>query len=148
MRGSCLFQVVRLLKHGIGAMLRIVYHFFLMAGGVSIGKGTMISLGAKIDLRRGKIYIGDYCTITHGVVILSHDAAAAMLGKKSEDITRIEDHVFVGVNSVILAGITVGRYAIIGAGSVVTSNIPAYSVAMGNPARVVRQIQGDERNGG
>jgi acetyltransferase-like isoleucine patch superfamily enzyme len=55
--------------------------------------------------------------------------------------------VFVGVNSVILAGVTVGRYAIIGAGSVVTSNIRPYSVAMGNPARVVRQIRDDERNG-
>jgi acetyltransferase-like isoleucine patch superfamily enzyme len=80
-RGNCLSQVVRLLKHGIGAILRIVYHYLLRAGGASIGKDTMISLGAKIDLRRGGIYIGDYCTITHGVVILSRDAAA-MLGKK------------------------------------------------------------------
>lgn len=48
-------------------------------------------------------------------------------------------------NSVILAGVRVGRHVVIGAGSVVTKDIPPYSVAVGNPARVVKQY--DAENG-
>jgi acetyltransferase-like isoleucine patch superfamily enzyme len=51
----------------------------------------------------------------------------------------VEDNVWIGANSVITAGVTIGKNAIIGAGSVVTKNIPAYSVAVGNPARVIKQ---------
>lgn len=100
----------------------------------------MISLGAKLDLRRGSIIIGNNCTITYGCVILSHDAAAAKLNKKSEFITRIEDNVFIGVNSVVLPGITIGENSIIGAGSVVTKDIPPNCIAAGNPAKILKAI--------
>jgi acetyltransferase-like isoleucine patch superfamily enzyme len=135
---------VRLLKHISGNILRLLYHSYLRAGGITIGKRTMISLGAKIDLRRGKIIIGESCTVTHGAVILSHDATAGWLGKKDEHITIIEDNVFVGVNSVILPGIKIGKHAIVGAGSVVTSDIPPFCIVMGNPAKVIRNITVDE----
>ena len=51
----------------------------------------------------------------------------------------IEDETWVGANVVILAGVTVGKHCIIAAGSVVTKDVPAYSVAVGNPARVVKK---------
>jgi acetyltransferase-like isoleucine patch superfamily enzyme len=52
----------------------------------------------------------------------------------------VEDNVFVGANSIILKGVTIGENSVIGAGSVVTRSIPANVIAAGNPARVLRQL--------
>lgn len=104
----------------------------------------MISLGAKIDVTRGRVIIGSNCVITHGCVVLSHDYAATHILRLpgSENPTvRIEDGVFVGVNSVIMPDVTIGRRAIIGAGSVVTHDIPPDVIAAGNPARVLRRVK-------
>ena len=100
----------------------------------------MISIGAKIDVGRGSISIGKNCTITHGDVILSHDLGRSLLKKTQESSghTIIEDYVFIGVNCVILPGVKIGKNSIIGAGSIVTKNIPENSVAAGNPAKVIR----------
>jgi len=51
----------------------------------------------------------------------------------------IEDECWIGANAVITAGVTIGKHSVIAAGSVVTKNIPPYSVAVGNPARVIKQ---------
>ena len=51
----------------------------------------------------------------------------------------IEDDVWIGAHSVVLPGVTIGRGSVIGAGSVVTKNIPQYSIAVGNPARVIKK---------
>ena len=52
---------------------------------------------------------------------------------------KIGDETYIYNNSVILPGTTIGRHCVIGANSVVNSNIPDYSIAVGNPARVVKQ---------
>ncbi len=49
------------------------------------------------------------------------------------------DDVWIGANSVITAGVTIGKHCIVGAGSVVTKNIPEFSIAVGNPAKVIKQ---------
>ena len=54
------------------------------------------------------------------------------------DIT-IEDDVWIGTNVTILAGVTIGRGSVIGAGSVITKSIPPYSIAAGNPCKVIRK---------
>jgi acetyltransferase-like isoleucine patch superfamily enzyme len=51
----------------------------------------------------------------------------------------IEENVYIGSNSVILPGVTIGKNSVIGAGSVDTKDIPPFSLAVGNPARVVKQ---------
>jgi acetyltransferase-like isoleucine patch superfamily enzyme len=57
----------------------------------------------------------------------------------------IKDSVWIGVNSVILKGVTIGEGAIVGAGSVVTKDVPAWTIVAGNPARVIREIPENER---
>ncbi len=57
----------------------------------------------------------------------------------------IDDDAWVGAMSIILPGITVGKGSIIGAGSVVTKDVPPYTIVAGNPARIVRTLEPDER---
>lgn len=132
---------LRLARHIMGNLIRGIYHIYLKSLGVKIGDNTMISLGAKIDVRRGKVYIGNNVHITYGCVILSHDYTSIILGKKEKTITIIEDNVFIGVNSVVLPGVKIGRNSIIGAGSVVTKDIPPFSIAVGNPAKVIKSLK-------
>lgn len=57
----------------------------------------------------------------------------------------IKNSVWIGVNSVILKGVTIGEGAIVGAGSVVTKDVPAWTIVGGNPAKVIREIPENER---
>ena len=128
--------------HYLGNILRFFQMSFLKASGAKIGENTMISLGAKIDVRRGKISIGDHCLITHGCYILSHDGAAHILDENDDGsgYVTIGDHVFIGVNTVVMRNVTIGSHSIIGAGSVVNKDIPEGVVAVGNPIKIIKEI--------
>lgn len=133
-------RLIKKIVFYLGQVLRSLYVAYLRSTGVRIGKHCMISLRAKIDSRRGKVIIGDNVTITYGVVILSHDASAKRLNPNDngEGTVIIEDGVFIGVNSVVLRNVRIGKNSVIGAGSVITKDIPANAVAVGNPCRVIR----------
>jgi acetyltransferase-like isoleucine patch superfamily enzyme len=110
--------------------------------GAKIGKNTMISLGAKIDVRRGYVTIGNNCLITHGCYILSHDGAAHILNKNDDGsgYVTIGNNVFIGVNTVVMRNVTIGDHAIIGAGSVVNKDVPEGVVAAGNPIKILKEV--------
>jgi len=135
-------RVMRLAIHHVGNALRWCKVTYLRSTGVRIGHNTMISLGSKIDVRRGNVRIGDNCHITHGVVILSHDGAARQIDPQDdgEGAVDIGDNVFVGVNAVVLKGVTIGDNSVVAAGAVVSMNVPENVVVAGNPARVIREI--------
>jgi len=65
---------------------------------------------------------------------------------KQKDIIKlitIEDEVWIGANCVITIGVTIGKHSIVGAGSVVTKDIPPYCIAVGNPARVIKKYNSE-----
>ena len=133
---------IKTLIHAAGNVARYAYLFYLKRLGVSIGKNTNISLRAKIDTRRGKIIIGNNCYVTYGCVILSHDATAKRINPNDDGsgTVIIEDNVFIGVNSVVLRNVRIGRNSIVGAGSVVTKDVPPNVIVAGNPAAILRHL--------
>ena len=117
--------------------------------GCHVGKNTFFGDYVRMDTSYADmIYIGDYTHITSGCRLLCHQRDltgycvgdnAAYLGYKTGEI-HIGKGVMVGMETIIMPGVTIGDGAIIGAGSIVTRDIPAWTIATGRPARVVKQI--------
>jgi acetyltransferase-like isoleucine patch superfamily enzyme len=115
--------------------------------GLHIGAGTHISSFVHIGIGGGKVWIGDYVAVTSGAKIHSgsNTAAGKSMSSAAPDEmqvvqrgeTRIEDYAFIGSGAQVLMGVTVGEYAVVGAGAVVTHDVPSWSVWMGVPARMV-----------
>ena len=117
---------------------------------VNNGSGAVL-LGDKVRVGIGSVIIGPV-KMGHGsglgqhVFVSGFNHGYADGNKNSSDQaldirpTVIEDEAHIGANSVVLAGVTIGRNCQVGAGSVVTKDIPPYSVAVGNPARVIKQF--------
>lgn len=108
---------------------------------LSIGDHTYINRSASIDCTH-EIKIGDYCAISDNVQILDSDFHPITYNGKTSTISKpvhIGNHVWIGRSAIILKGITIGDGAIIGAGSIVTKSIPSRCLAVGNPARVIKE---------
>jgi len=129
----------------------------------SIGYRTIVEDYAIINNGMGDIIIGDRCGITSRVklvgpvtignlVTMGSNSQITGLTHNFEDVTRpikdqgvspavtiVEDDVWIGGNSVIIQGLRIGTHTIIASGSVVTRDVPPYSVVAGNPARVIKQ---------
>jgi len=151
------FRCRKILTHGrdlhLGAGLRIWAPDRVILGNhVYIGKGVHIEANCQI---------GNYCLIANRVSIIGrhdHDFSAVgfpiryapWIGSKlvrSRYLTEkavIEDDVWVGFGSIILTGVTIGRGSVVAAGSVISRDIPPYSIAGGVPARVIRKRFSDE----
>ena len=111
--------------------------------GVQIGQNTLIYPDVNLG-RNGKdpITIGNNCVLT-GCTVLGHDASTNKeLGLERSMIQPviIEDDCFIGYQSIILMGITIGKGSIVGAGAVVTKDVPPGSVVAGNPAKVIGTV--------
>ena len=113
----------------------------LKMGGVNIKGRAIIYNGVGVDsVAPDKIYIGNHVAITAGVKILTHYLDPKEKGNKFRfGEVHIEDDVFIGVNVIICNAVTIGKGAIVGAGSVVTKDIPPYQVWAGNPARFIKE---------
>ena len=98
--------------------------FFHAAGGLTIGRNVGIGPGVRI-LTSTHREEGRHVPILHAAI----DLAAVL----------VEDDVDLGVGAIVLPGVTIGRGAQVGAGAVVTRDVPPYAVVAGNPARVLRE---------
>lgn len=107
--------------------------------GFDIGEGSLVYSNVFLDKTDKKlISIGKNCVLT-GCTVLVHDASSKLTkGKTTFDKVTIEDNCFIGWQSIILKGIKIGKGSIVGAGSVVTKDVPRGSVVGGNPAKVIK----------
>ena len=116
---------------------------------VRIGGGTALNVGvmvAALDL----VEIGEHCMFANGCVVTDADhryddpqRPVPWQGFTTKGPTRIGSNVWCGAHVVVTSGVTIGERCVIGANSVVTSDIPPFSVAAGAPARVIRTITYD-----
>lgn len=107
---------------------------------MDIGSNVVIARTATIDKNinpRG-IHIGDNTWVLRNAIILAHDycRGANSIGKRFD--TYIGKNSVIGVNSIILPGVRIGDHCVIGAGAVVTKDVPAHCTVVGNPARIIR----------
>jgi acetyltransferase-like isoleucine patch superfamily enzyme len=104
---------------------------------LTIGKNSVINQKCRLD-NRGGIFIGDEVSISPEVHILTadHDVYATDFRGRNKPV-RIEDYVFVGSRATILPGVTLGYSCAVGAGSIVTKDVPPYFVVAGNPAKQI-----------
>ena len=115
---------------------------------IEIGKNAFINYNCTI-IDVGKVVIGDNCLIAPNVSIYTaghpvHPATRNSMYEYGIDIT-IGDNVWIGGNVVIMPGVHIGANVVIGAGSIVTKDIPAWTVAAGNPCKVIRKITEADR---
>jgi maltose O-acetyltransferase len=132
-------MIKKILKKIIALMRGGVYIENLMRAGLRIGVDCHILSGVILDsCHCWLITIGDEVTIAPRARIMAHDASTKRhLGYTKIGKVTIGKRVFVGAEALILPGVTIGENSIIGAGSVVTKDIPPNAVAAGNPAKVI-----------
>ncbi len=118
------------------------------AGDVVIGVGTRIGIGSVVvgPVELGQsVFLGQHVTvqgINHGYEEITVDPNLQPLMLRP---VKVGDYTHLGTNSVVVAGVRIGERCQIGAGSVVTKDIPPYSVAVGNPARVVKRYDFEKK---
>lgn len=119
---------------------------------ITIRKGARLTLGDQVGISGSSIYcaraiaIGNRVRIGSGCLIMDNDAHALDPVKRNQGApgrsapVRIADDAFIGARSIILKGVSIGEAAIVGAGSVVTKDVPPRTIVAGNPARAIGAV--------
>ena len=130
---------------GLGTLL-ILESRGAMRAELRIGRHTAINEYNNIRAAGAPIHIGNYCQIAQFCTLVSSNHSTETtqpMGEAGWDASKlgiyIEDDVWIGANSVVLPGVRIGRGSVIGAGSVVTKEVPPFSVYAGNPAKLIRR---------
>nr|WP_321573709.1 acyltransferase [Nocardioides sp. Kera G14] len=127
--------------------------------GSEVKIGTNTYVGSSRIVCASSVTIGNDVLISWGCTLDDHHSHAVRWAHRSLDVRDeyrgrpkdwtnvkvapivVNDKAWIGFNSIILAGVTIGEGAVIGAGSVVTRDVPPYTIVGGNPARVIREIE-------
>lgn len=120
-----------------------------------LGSGTIVGAAQLIE-------IGDDVLIAFDVLITDHNSHSLGFAERSNDVrewiqgrkdwssvpmapVKIGNKAWIGARAIILKGVTVGEGAVVGAGSVVTKDVPDWTIVAGNPARIIRALTEEER---
>lgn len=129
---------------------------------VRISVGDRCFIGKGVISSAESVEIGNDVLISWGVTITDHNSHSLKFSERQRDVREwrgsaknwlgvkiekvvIQDRAWIGFNAIILKGVTIGEGAIVGAGSVVSKDVPPFTIVAGNPARVVRELGPDER---
>lgn len=113
--------------------------------GIKFGKNVRILHFPRWGSEPFLIDIGNNVTITRGVSFVNHDGGVALFrnefpGLNSYGRISIGNNVFIGINTIIMPGVTIGDNVIVGAGSIVNKNVPPNSVIAGVPAKIIKDL--------
>ena len=148
------------LSVGAGSIVEAAIMFDRPGGVVSIGERTFV--GGSTIVCAERIEIGNDVLISWGCTIVDHNSHALAWSERRHDVenwfvgrkdwssvershVQIGDRAWIGFNVIVLKGVRIGEGAVVGAGSVVTRDVPPHTVVGGNPARVIRELAEDER---
>ena len=132
----------RLFGRPVPDTLRVFPPFYSDFGqNIHVGQNVFINACCHFQ-DHGGVTIGDGCQIGHNVVFatLNHGLSPETRGTTSPAPIVLRENVWVGSNSTILQGVTIGRNAIVAAGAVVTKDVPDNAIVGGVPARILRYI--------
>ena len=114
---------------------------------IRIGEGSFLNIGVQVAAVE-LVEIGAHCMFANGCFVTDANhrfddphKPVPWQGFTSKGPTRVGDNVWCGAHVVVTSGVTVGERCVIGANSVVTTDLPPYSIAAGSPARVLRTIE-------
>ncbi|MDO7976077.1 acyltransferase [Oceanotoga teriensis] len=127
-----------------------VYDTSVIMGDVKIGRNVWVGPFTVIEGINGNIEIGDNCNISSGVQIFTHDSVKRVLSGGKEELETgdvyIGRNTYIGGLTIITKGVSIGNYCVIGANSLVNKDIPDYSIAFGNPAKVKGRVDFKDGN--
>ena len=118
-----------------GAM---IYDGVVMGDNCKIQTGAMLFDGVVLE---DDVFVGP------GVCFTNVKYPRAFKKAEKFEKTIVKKGASIGANSTIICGITIGEYAMIGAGSIVTRDVPAYTLVVGNPAKIIKRIDESGREG-
>ena len=109
-------------------------------GSMKIGKNVLINSNL-LAMARGGITIEDNAMLAANVQLISNNHDPYDLWTLPCKPVLIKEYAWIGAGATILPGVCIGKHAIVGAGSVVTKDVPDYAVAVGNPAKVIKMLE-------
>lgn len=111
--------------------------------GATLGYMNVISVAKSVRIGRHCLFAGEVKILDNNSHSLDFEQRRQHAPLKPDEVAPvvIEDDVWIGTNCIVLKGVTIGKGAVIASSSVVTGDIPAFTVAAGNPARVVKKIE-------
>jgi len=139
------WERARSLGFGEGAS---IYHSACVYGTVRAGRKTWIGPYTVLDGSGGGIEVGDFCSISAGVQIYTHDTVAWALSGGIAEYAKAAVHIgsctYIGPQSVIAKGVSIGDHVVVGACSFVNRDVPSYTIVAGAPARPIGRVRVDE----
>lgn len=138
------WERARALGFGEGAS---IYGSAFIYGAVRVGTGTWVGPNVILDGAGAPLEIGSWCSVSAGVHIYTHDTVAWALSGGVQQArhapVRVGDRCYLGPQSIIAAGVTIGTCCVVAANSFVKTDVPERTVVGGSPARVLGRVEFD-----